>query len=397
MDDIATAAVHAGATPRPVNAPGAPPLYASSGWTFDGIDQIDGIYDGAVPGVPYGTLGGPNHTALDRLIAALEGAEAATCANGGMTAIANALWHLLRPGDRVVAARDLFGPTAELLERDLARWDVACERVDATDLDAVARALQQRPTAVLYAETISNPRLRVVDIAALSARAHAHGARLVIDNTFASPALCRPLAHGADLVVESLTKYVGGHDDCVAGAVAGPRAAIEAMRPAMLRAGQLPSPFEAWLCARGARTLALRIDAACRNAERLAGWLEDHPAAESVLYPGLPSHPDHAVAQRVLGGKGGGVLSFELAGGRPAVDRFVDGLNLIELLSSLGGVATTINHPATTSHRGMGIGDGLVRVAVGIEAPDDLIADLEPALAASGSAGSPGRRTAPAP
>lgn len=396
MDDIATAAVHAGAIPRPVNAPGAPPLYVSSGWTFDGVAEIEAIYDGAVEGVPYGSLGGPNHAALEALIAALEGAEAAICANGGMTAIAGVLRHLLAPGGRIVAARELFGSTIALLERDVARWDVACDRVDATDLAAVERALRDRPAAVLYAETISNPRLRVVDIPALADLAHAHGAQLVVDNTFASPALCRPLALGADLVVESLTKYVGGHYDCVAGAIAGPRAAIEAMRPAMLRAGQLPSPFEAWLCARGAQTLALRIAAACRNAERLAEWLEDHPAVGSVLYPGLRSHPDHAVARRILAAPGG-VLTFELAGGRPAVDRLVAGLRLTMLLSSLGGVATTINHPASTSHRGTGIGDGLIRVAVGIEAVDDVIADFERGLAATGNAGSRDRRTAPGP
>jgi cystathionine beta-lyase/cystathionine gamma-synthase len=330
----------------------------------------------------------PDDFALERLTAALEGAEAALCANSGMTAIAACLRQLLRPGERVVAGRDLFGPTYEVLTIDLARWVVACDLVDATDLDAVDRALAGQDVAVLFAETISNPRLRVVDVAALARLAHEHGALLVIDNTFASPAICRPLELGADLVVESLTKYVAGHYDCRVGVVAGSAELVEPIRPEMLRTGQLPSPFEAWLCVRGAQTFPLRVEAASQSAARLAKWLEQEPAVEAVLYPGLASHPDHAVASRTLETGFGGVLSFELRGGRRAVEQLVDELRLIGLASSLGGVATIVNHPTSTTHsdlsddekRSMGIHDGLVRLAVGIERTDDLVVDLERGL-----------------
>lgn len=350
--------------------------------------ELEAVQEHELPGVVYGSLGGPNHEALEQLLKVLEGSETALCANGGMTAIAGCLRHLLGPGQRIVAARELFGPTLALLTVDLPAWGAHCDLIDATDLAAVERSLSESDTAIVFAETLSNPRLRVVDIPALAALAHRHGALLVIDNTFASPVLCQPLDLGADLVVESLTKYVGGHYDCLVGGIAGNAELVESMRPAMLRAGQLPSPFEAWLCVRGAQTLALRVTAASQSAALLATWLEDHAGVETVLYPGLASHPDQAIAARMLPRGYGGVLSFVLEGGRPAVERFVDALQLIKLVSSLGGVATTVNHPASTSHRNLsdddrrrcGIHDGLVRLAVGIEAVEDLQSDLAQAL-----------------
>lgn len=388
--DLATRAVHSAVAPVPDNQPAVAPLYGSSGWKFASLDQLDAVQRGDVPGCSYGTLGGPNHDALERLVAALEGSEAAVCANGGMTAIASCLRHLLRPGDCIVAARDLFGPTLGLLTVDLPDWGVECDFADATDLDSVELALSERDVSVLYAETISNPCLRVVDVAALADAAHRHGALLVVDNTFASPALCRPLRFGADVVIESLTKYVGGHYDCVVGAIAGRASVVEPMQPAMLRAGLLPSPLEAWLCVRGAQTFPLRISRCSETAATIAAWLEDRVEVEGVLYPGLRSHPDHAAAGRMLSLGFGGVLSFELSG-RPAVERFVGELGLVELVSSLGGVATTVNHPASTSHRNLrederaaiGIHDGLLRLAVGIESVDDILHDLDSALTAA--------------
>lgn len=391
MTNLQTDAVHAALATVPVNRPAVAPLYESAAWTFASLREVEAVQEQELPGTVYGSLGGPNHVALERLVATLEGAEAALCANGGMTAIACCLRALLRPGGRVLAARDVFGPTLGLLTVDLPHWGAECELVDACDIDAVERALRATQFAVVYAETISNPRLRVVDVPALAELSHRHDALLVIDNTFASPLLCRPLELGADLVVESLTKYVGGHYDCIVGAIAGSAELVEPMRPAMLRAGQLPSPFEAWLCARGAQTFPLRTAASSNTAARLASWLEDQPAVAAVLYPGLRSHPDNETALRTLQGGFGGVLSLELRGGRPAVERFIDALQLIRLVSSLGGVATTVNHPASTSHRNLtavekrhaGIHEGLVRLAVGIEAPDDIIRDLERALAAA--------------
>ncbi len=385
--------MHGGTTPVPVNRPAVAPLYESAAWTFSSLAELEAIQSGELPGVAYGSLGGPNHAALERLLATLEGAEAALCTNGGMTAIAGCLRHVLRPGSRVVAAQALFGPTIGILTADLPEWGVRCDLVDVTDLEAVERSLAAAPTALVYAETLSNPRLRVADVAALAELAHRHGALLAVDNTFASPAFCRPLERGADLVIESLTKYLGGHYDCLVGVVAGRAALVEAMRPAMLRAGQLPSPFEAWLCLRGAQTFPLRMAAATANASRLAVWLEGHPAVAGVLYPALASHPDHAVARRTLPDGCGAVMAFTLHGGRAAVERLVEALDLVALVSSLGGVATTANHPLSTSHRDLsaaarrrcGIHDGLVRLAVGIEAYDDLQADLERGLAAAGA------------
>jgi cystathionine beta-lyase/cystathionine gamma-synthase len=395
MLDLRTRAVHAGAVVAPGNQPTAAPLYECAGWSFASLSEVEAVQQGEVPGAVYGGLGGPNQDALERLVAGLEGSPAAICTNGGMAAIDGCLRHLLAPGDRVVAGRHLFGPTHRLLTVDLARWGVACDLVDATDLGAVDRALDHRDVAVLYVETISNPRLRVVDIAALAELARSRDVRLVVDNTFASPAISRPVELGADVVVESLTKYVSGHADCVIGALAGPVEVVEPMRSGMVRAGALPSPFDAWLCVRGAQTFPLRFAAASRSAARIASWLEGEPGIASVLYPGLASHPDHDVAARMLGRTFGGVLSIELAGGHAAVERFVQSLHVVRLATSLGGVATTIDHSATMSHRSLdedeqrraGIGDGLVRLGVGIECVDDLIADLATGLVAAALAG----------
>lgn len=387
MAGMRTRAVHGASAPLPANEPVVMPLYESSGWKFSSLEELDAVQAGDIPGCSYGSLGGPNHVALERLVAELEGSEAAICANGGMTAIASCLRHLLGPGDRILAARDLFGPTLGLLTVDLPSWGVECDVVDATDLNRVEEALEARDVAVLYVETISNPLLRVVDVASLAEAAHGHGALLVVDNTFASPALCQPLRLGADVVVESLTKYIGGHYDCIAGAIAGTRSVVEPMRPAMLRAGQLPSPFEAWLCARGAQTFPLRVAASSDSAAAVAAWLEHRTEVERVLYPGLPSHPDHPTAARTLTSGFGGVLSFELSG-RDAVERFIEQLSVIELVSTLGGVATTVNHPASTTHRNLddderaaiGIHDRSLRLAVGLEAIEDILGDLEQGL-----------------
>lgn len=393
MSDVRTLAVHgaSASAPVPVNRSTVTPLYESAAWTFASLAELEAVQSGRLPGVVYGSLGGPNHWAVERLMVTLEGAEAALCTNGGMTAIAGCLRHLLRPGDRLVAARELFGPTLDLLTVDLPRWGVACDLVDATDLSAVEAALRARDVSVVYAEIISNPRLRVIDVAALAELTSRHQALLVVDNTFASPALCRPLELGADVVVESLTKYVGGHYDCLVGVIAGSGRLVEPMRPAMLRTGQLPSPFDAWLCVRGAQTFPLRLEAASRSAAHLATWLEAQAPVTAVLYPGLLSHPDHATAKRVLHDGFGAMLSFELRGGRAACERFLAELQLVELVTSLGGVKTTVNHPLSTSHRGLsdedrrrsGIHEGLVRLAVGIEAIDDIIGDLAPALSAT--------------
>jgi cystathionine gamma-synthase/methionine-gamma-lyase len=281
-----------------------------------------------------------------------------------------------------VVARDLFGVTGAVFA-ELAAWNVQSVSVETGDLAAVDRALAAG-ARLLYAETISNPRMRVADVPALAALAHRHGALLVVDNTFASPYHCRPLAHGADLVIESATKALAGHFDVVAGAVAGAAALVEPIRFQAARNGMSIAPFVAWLTARGAATLAVRARRAARNAARVATWLNGHPAVRAVHYPGLSSHPDHDVARRLLERGAGAMLAFEIAAADGAPHRFVSGLRGVPLVHSLGGPATVVSHPVTMSHRlvppavreAQGIHDGLFRLSVGIEDPDDIVTGL---------------------
>jgi cystathionine beta-lyase/cystathionine gamma-synthase len=391
--DPATAAVRAAAYTPPVNLPASMPIYESAAWSFRDLDELDAVRANAEPGVFYGSFGAPNHDALESLGCELEGAEAAVAVNGGMTAIFGALFTHLRPGDRIVASHHAFGPTLSLLDA-LRRHDIHTELVDGCDPVAVERALRQ-PTRVVLVETASNPRLRIADIPALATLAHEAGALLFVDNTFASPIVCRPLEHGADLVLESLTKFVIGHYDALAGLVAGRRELVEAVRANAFLTGWLVSPFEAWLGVRSAQTLAIRVRQASHNAAALADWLAEQDEVTAVHYPGRSDHPDHAVASRILApGSSGAMLAFEIDGGRDEVNRMVRAFEHIRLVASLGGVATTINYPVGASHRDIDeetreradIHPGLVRLSVGIEGLDDLRADLARGLRAVTSA-----------
>jgi cystathionine beta-lyase/cystathionine gamma-synthase len=383
---FATRAAHGVRPPPPTNAPARPPIYQSAGWTFQDLDQIDAIYDRVVPGGIYGPDGNPNLLALEATIAALEDAPAALVTSAGMAALAAALLSLLRTGERVVAAREVYGNTIRLLDH-LTRFGIETECVDATDLPAVDRALA-RGARMLLVETISNPRLRVADLSALARAAHAREALLLVDNTIAGPYHCRPLAHGVDIVMESATKFLAGHQDVVIGALAAATQLIEPARVFAVRTGMAPGAFDAWLTARSIETLAVRAEREARNAFALAEWLERHPKVRRVSYPGLPSHPDHAVALRLLDRGFGAMVSFELDGGVPAVNRLLAGLRLIPLVLSFGGAQTTLSHPAKSSHRGLsdemrrelGIHEGLLRMSVGVEALADLQTDLDAAL-----------------
>lgn len=377
-----------GGQPAPgVTRPLTPPIYQTSVFVFDDLERVDAVWEGREPGFIYGRFGTPNHAELEETVARLEGAEAAVATASGMGALTALFLATLAPGDHLVAGRDLYGATAALLREELARAGVEVSLVDAADPDAVEAALTGR-TRAIFAETVSNPLLRLADLPALAALARGRGLQLLVDNTFASPALLRPLGLGATAVVHSATKYLAGHGDTTAGVVAGPRSLMERVRKVVIRMGLNLGPFDAWLTQRGLRTLALRMERQSANALALARFLEGRPEVARVFYLGLESHPQRALARRLFPDGAGGMVAFELRGGAEAVRVLMKGLRLIEFAPSFGDVATTWSYPARTSHRSLGpeerkalgIGDGLVRLSVGIEAVEDLTADLGGAL-----------------
>jgi methionine-gamma-lyase len=340
-----------------------------------------------VPGYSYTRLGNPTVATFERAMAELEGGEAAVAFASGMAAIAAAVMAHVRAGDHVVSSRAIYGGTNELLNHVLPAWGAEVTYVDTNDLDAVRAALRPQ-TRVVYTETIGNPTLRVPDLAALSALAHDAGALFLIDNTFASPYLCRPREWGADLVIESATKYLSGHADTLAGVVAGSTERTAPVRKMAHVVGGVLAPFSAFLLCRGLKTLALRMDRTCDTAARIAEYLAGDPRVACVHYPGLASHPDHDLARRQLRAPGG-MVAFELAGGFEAAARFQDALRVITPAASLGECHTLVTHPASTTHRqysreeraASGLTDGFVRLSAGLEDVEDLIADLEQALA----------------
>ncbi|ODU20958.1 MAG: O-succinylhomoserine (thiol)-lyase [Sphingomonas sp. SCN 67-18] len=357
-----------------------PPLYLSTTFAFPGYEK-PGAYD-------YGRSGNPNRDMLGDALARLEGGAGAVVTASGMAAIDLVLGRL-RPGDLLVAPHDCYGGTQRLFLARAERGHFDLAFVDQSDGAALQAVLDRRP-ALVFIETPSNPLMRVVDIRAIAAAAHAAGAKVAVDNTFLSPALQRPIALGADFVVHSTTKYLNGHSDVVGGAVV----AADADEAAALRAwanvtGAVGSPFDAWLTLRGLRTLFPRMAQQARNADAVARFLAGHPKVAAVHYPGLESHPSHAVARAQQSGYGA-MLSFDLAGGTAAVKAFVGHVRVFVLAESLGGVESLVAHPATMTHadmgaearHGAGIGDSLLRLSVGLENEADLIAGLEAGLAA---------------
>ncbi len=394
---FSTRAIRAATTPPRVDQrSNAVPLYLSA--TFSSVDaeELGSILTGRRPGYAYARIDNPTGAALADALAEMEGAEAARVFASGMGAIHAALSSVLRAGDRVLATTAIYGSTRSLLINHFGRLGVATEFIDATDLAAVEAALAASPTRVLYVETISNPTIVVADIAGLAALAHAHGAVLIVDNTFASPYLCRPVELGADLAVESATKFIGGHSDVLAGAVAGSRERIDAVRQVEIDTGGTLSPLSAFLVLRGLTTLAVRMERHAATAAALAGWLESQPAVLRVLYPGLASHPQHDVAARLFP-NGGGMLAFEVVGGRAGGGAFIDALTIPELTASLGSIHTIVAHPPTTTHRQLtdaelaeaGIAAGLLRCSVGLEDLDDLRLDFAAGLDAAAAASRP--------
>jgi methionine-gamma-lyase len=381
--------------PRMDQTPTSVPIYQTATFASADADELGRVAGDARAGYAYSRISNPTTSTLGAAYAELAGGEAGVALASGMGAIHAALASLLTAGDRIVAPVAMYGSTRTLLQNTFGGFGVEVDLVDMTDVGAVEAALGARPTQVLYAETIANPTTFVSDHAALSELAHRHGSTYVVDNTFASPYVCRPLEWGADLVVESATKFLGGHSDLIAGVVAGPTGLVREVERVQVETGATLGPFEAFLVLRGILTLAVRAERHSRNAAALAGWLERQEGVRSVLYPGLASHPQHAVAQRQFRtGAAGGMLAFEVAGGRDAGRAIIDHLSLPELTASLGSVHTMVVHPPSTSQRQLSesellaarITPGLLRVSVGLEDVEDLEADLSAALAAARNA-----------
>jgi cystathionine beta-lyase/cystathionine gamma-synthase len=373
--------------PRVEQQPGAVPIYQAVTFDADDAAQLGDILSDRQPGYAYSRIDNPTAVALAAAVAELEGAPAGYAFASGMAAIHAALISLLSAGDHVVATRAIYGGSYQLLSRVLARLGITTTFVDATDAAAVEEAFTAQ-TRVLHLETITNPTMAVADLADLAARAHRHGVTVVVDNTFASPYLCRPYELGADLVVESCTKWLGGHSDVLAGVVVGSADRIAAVRDLQIDTGGSLAPFSAFLALRGLATLHVRMEHHSASALALARQLEAAPEVRAVHYPGLASHPQFAVAQRQLRA-GGGMLALDL-GERQAAAAFLDALTLPARTASLGSVHTIAVHPPSTTHRQLddaalaaaGIPAGLVRVSVGLEDVDDLITDFERGLAA---------------
>ncbi len=367
------------------------PVFTTSSFVFDSAAQAAARFSGAEPGNVYSRFTNPTVRTFEERLAALEGGERAVATASGMAAILATCSALLECGGHIVASNGIFGSTALLFNNYLSRFGMKTDFVPLTDLSAWEAAIRPE-TRMLFLETPSNPLAEVADIAALAELAHDRGCLLVVDNTVCTPALQRPLSLGADVVVLSATKYLDGQGRCVGGAVVGSGALVgEKVYGFMRTAGPCLSPFNAWVFLKGLETLQVRMQAHSHNALRVASWLETRPGVERVYYSGLESHPQHALARRQQGGFGG-LLAFELAGGREQAWRFIDGVRFISITANLGDAKTMITHPATTTHGRLtpearaaaGIRDGLVRIAVGLENVEDIIADLEHGFRAAG-------------
>ena len=374
-----TRAIHDGQEFDPTTGAIIPPIYQTSTFVQDGIGGLRGGYE-------YGRSGNPTRSSLETLLASLEGGRRAFSFSSGLAAEDALLRAVLKPGDHVVLGNDVYGGTHRLINRVHGAWGVRNTTVDLGDLNAVEAALATPGTRILWIETPSNPLMKISDIAALADLGHAAGALVVVDNTFASPALQQPLALGADVIVHSTTKYLGGHSDVIGGAlVIDDEELAGSVGFIQFAAGAVSSPMDAWLTVRGIKTLGVRMARHSENAQAIAEALVGHPAIEAVYYPGLPTHPGHELAARQMSGFGG-MLSVALAGGAPAARRFAESTTLFQLAESLGGVESLIGYPSEMTHasvRGteLEVPDNVIRLSVGIEDVADLLADIEGALA----------------
>jgi O-acetylhomoserine (thiol)-lyase len=421
---LETLAVHAGYSPDPTTKAAAVPIYQTVAYAFDNAQHGADLFDLKVAGNIYTRIMNPTQSVLEARVAALEGGIASLAVASGMAAITYAIQTIAEAGDNIVSASQLYGGTYNLFAHTLPQMGITTRFADATKPETFAALIDERTKAV-FCESVGNPLGNVTDIAALAAVAHAAGVPLIVDNTVPSPALCRPIEHGADIVVHSLTKYMGGHGNSVAGAIVdsgtfpwsqhkerfkrlnepdvsyhgvvytealGPAAYIGRARVVPLRnMGAAISPMNAFLILQGIETLALRMDRICDNTLALATFLKNHPKVAWVNYAGLPDHPDHALVQRQMGGRASGILSFGLKqGGREAGARVLDAFKLFTRLVNIGDAKSLATHPASTTHRQLnpdelakaGVSEDMLRLSVGIEHIDDLVADLDQALAA---------------
>jgi cystathionine gamma-synthase/methionine-gamma-lyase len=388
-----TRAVHAGERVPPADfTPVTTPIWTTVGYLYESMDDLDAVFSGDKRGQVYLRYSNPTVEAFESAIADLEMADAAQAYSSGMAAIHAALLAAgVKAGTSVVAALDVYGATFSLLNSLFKSMDVTLRMVDVTNHAEVESALKETRAVVLFAESVSNPLLKVADIPALAELAHRYGASLLVDNTFASPYLFNPITHGADMSIHSATKYISGHGDTLAGVVATSSENKKKLFELNKLVGSVLGPFEAWLALRGLKTLPLRMKQHCQNAQQVAEWLAQHPRVAKVNYPGLAAHPQHALADKLLGGRYGGMLSFEIKdAGKAEVYRFMEALDICLPATTLGDVYSLVLHPATSSHRSLtpeqraqvGISDGLVRLSAGIEAVEDILSDLEGALKA---------------
>lgn len=368
----------------------SPPVYMTTAFDIESLEQLDSITSGREKGYIYTRDGNPNHEAFATDVAKLEGADAGVVTASGMGALTAVLMAMVTSGDHVLAARVLYGRTGQLLNHMVASFGLKVDYFDIADVASLGQAVKPE-TKLCIVESISNPLLEVADLPAIAA---ALGEiPLLVDSTFGTPCLIRPIAHGATLVWHSVSKYLNGHGDVMAGVVVGPYNLIRKIRAMSSLYGVNANPFESWLASRGLRTLPLRMERVSRTADQVARFLKSQPQVTRVFYPGLEDHPDHALARRLLPHGCGGMLSFDLAGGRPAVDSLFRALaHSIPFSPTLADARSTLSYPAGTSHKFMtaaeraayGIGDGLVRLSIGLEDASDLQSDLSRGLAAIG-------------
>ena len=391
LSGFSSRAIHHGYDPTENHGALTPPMHMASTFAFDSAEQGGAIFAGEQPGYFYSRISNPTLDLLEQRIATLEGADAGVATASGMGAITAVMWTLLSAGDEIVTDKTLYGCTFAFFRHGLTKFGVKVTHVDLTDPSALKAAMNDR-VKLVYFETPANPNMRLVDIAKISEVAHAHGAQVVVDNTYATPAITRPVELGADVVVHSATKYLGGHGDLVGGLVAGSTETMQRVRLEGLKdmTGAVMSPFTATLVMRGLKTLALRMERHSKTALEVARWLEAQPQVAAVHYPGLESFGHHALARRQMA-LPGGMIAFDLAGGYDQGIRFMNRLNMIVRAVSLGDAETLVQHPASMTHStytaeertAHGIGEGLLRLSIGLEDAEDIFADLEQALTAS--------------
>lgn len=370
-------------------------LFLTSGFVYGSAAEAEAAFRGEAERYMYSRYANPTVAAFEERLALLEGAESCRATASGMAAVFAALLCQLRAGDRIVASRALFGSCRYIITQILPRFGIEAVVVDGTDPDRWAEALR-RPAACVFLETPSNPALEIIDVAAVAELAHAAGARVVVDNVFATPVLQRPLELGADVVVYSATKHIDGQGRCLGGAILGTRAFVEEeLQPILRHTGPALSPFNAWVFLKGLETLELRMGRHCENARAVAAFLDGRTGVGRVVYPGLPSHPQHELARRQMR-EGGTIIAFEIEGGKERAFQFLDALRLVDISNNLGDAKSLVTHPATTTHHSLseeerlelGITPGLVRLSVGLESVEDLVGDLDGALDAAGAGSS---------